>query len=57
MDDEKARMPRVIPISEADREKLSLLKKGESLNLFKVVPRSTFYPGLTPAQIAAIKDF
>jgi hypothetical protein len=56
MDDEKARMPHVIPLSEAERKKLESLKKGESLNLFRVLPRSVFYPGMTSAQIDAIKN-
>jgi hypothetical protein len=53
MDNEKAIMPNLIPLSEADREKIRLLK-GKPLNLFRVLPRSIFYPGLTPTGTRAI---
>jgi hypothetical protein len=54
MDEKKAIMPNLIPLSEADREKIRLLK-GKPLNLFRVLPRSVFLSGLTPAQLRAIE--
>jgi hypothetical protein len=53
MDDKKAGKPNLIPLSEADREKIRLLK-GKPLNLFRVLPRSIFCSELTPAETRAI---